>query len=431
MRSKAKRNTRQMDILPYGRQSLGRAEYRAVLRTLKSRFLTQGPAVEHFEAAIREVTGAPYAVAVANGTAALQLAVQAIKIQYCIQDGALGLTSPNTFVASGNAMLYNRLKPLFCDIAGYNMSLDGTEALLAQHNNTAQAQKPVALLLPVHFAGQTLDMRRLWQLACRYGKDGTEVTRLPIVEDAAHALGSRYEEAEENYKKKHLSLPAAVGSCRYSDACCFSFHPVKTITSGEGGAITCKDPSLYRLLLQLRSHGITRSADLWQNAEQHGKTAEAPLWYYEMQHLGHNARLSDIHAALGTAQLERLKYFVHKRRKQFLRYNQALQGLPWLRTPKLDRYCCPHLYVVQIDFEQLGINRNVIMQRLRNKRIGSQVHYIPMPMQPYYRGLGYTMNGLEQCAAYYCKALSLPLYPALSRHQQQCVIRAVVALGEA
>ena len=492
------------EFLPYGRQYLGRAEYRAVLRTLKGRFLTQGPAVEEFETALKRQTGAAYAVAVSNGTMALQLAVQAVKMRYGIHDEALGLTSPNTFVATGNAMLYNNIRPVFCDISpiSYNMSLTEAEGLLERYNNNSTRTGRIELLLPVHFAGQLLDMAQLYYLAQRYSKDSR---RLPIIEDATHALGSH-----------------GAGSCEYSDACCFSFHPVKTITTAEGGAITCCDPALHQLLIQLRSHGITRLARLWQNLAEnceessqdshpppptlgshpsqgsqgshpsHPRPAsqgvphptfglpprlgsppsqgprgphptlgshpshstlgshpsqgtqplqgthpshptlgsQGPLWYYEMQYLGHNARLSDVHAALGSAQLQRLESFVRKRRRLVKCYNQALSSLSWLRTPTLDSTCCPHLYVLQIDFARLGHSRNIVMEVLRKQGIGTQVHYIPVPMQPYYRSLGYTVEGLKQTIEYYCAALSLPLYPGLSIRQQRRIILAVYALGK-
>ena len=428
------------EFLPYGRQYLGRAEYRAVLRTLKGRFLTQGPAVEEFETALKRQTGAAYAVAVSNGTMALQLAVQAVKMRYGIHDEALGLTSPNTFVATGNAMLYNNIRPVFCDISpiSYNMSLTEAEGLLERYNNNSTRTGRIELLLPVHFAGQLLDMAQLYYLAQRYSKDSR---RLPIIEDATHALGSH-----------------GAGSCEYSDACCFSFHPVKTITTAEGGAITCRDPALHQLLIQLRSHGITRLARLWQNLAENCEESsqdshpppptlgshpsqgsqplqgthpsQGPLWYYEMQYLGHNARLSDVHAALGSAQLQRLESFVRKRRRLVKCYNQALSSLSWLRTPTLDSTCCPHLYVLQIDFARLGHSRNIVMEVLRKQGIGTQVHYIPVPMQPYYRSLGYTVEGLKQTIEYYCAALSLPLYPGLSIRQQRRIILAVYALGK-
>ena len=459
-------------FLPYGKQYLGRAEYRAVLRTLKSCFLTQGPAVEQFENALKKVTGAPYAVAVTNGTMALQLAVQAVKILYKLPDTALGLTSPNTFVASANAMLYNQLAPIFCDISpdSHNFCLTHAEKLLQQYNkqctNVRNQARKIELLLPVHFAGQPVDMQQVWQLAHNYGIGGNK--RLPIIEDAAHALGSYYEQQGQSLEKQqqnndtenNTAMPA-VGSCVYSDACCFSFHPVKTITTAEGGAITCRDPALYQILLQLRSHGITRSASLWQNLAENceessqgprgsqplhssqgahssqglhplqgGRPTLGPLWYYEMQYLGHNARLSDVHAALGIAQLQQLKSFAYKRRKIAKSYTNALQALEWLRTPHLGRHCCPHIYVVQINFARLGQSRNVVMQKLCKQGIGTQVHYIPLPMQPYYQSLGYTMNRLEQTAKYYSQALSLPLYPSLRSWQQRRVIKAIYALAK-
>ena len=243
-------------------------------RALKSPNLTQGPCVKHFEQALKEATGAPYAVAVANGTVALDLAVRAVKLQRNLKTGALALTTPNTFVASSNALLYNQLSPLFCDISlsSYNLSLSELKRLLEKYNGSKTPKKLAAieLLLPVHFAGEPIDMTELWELAQKYatdkGLDGNRASdgqlRLPIIEDAAHAIGSRYDDGQK------------VGCCAHSDACCFSFHPVKTVTTAEGGAITCRDPELYALLLLLSNHGISRNPELWQHASENCREVE-------------------------------------------------------------------------------------------------------------------------------------------------------------
>ncbi len=438
-------------FLPYGRQFLASPEYRAVRHVLKSTYLTQGPCVQDFEQALKETTEAPYAVAVANGTVALDLAVRSIKLLGKLQEQALALTTPNTFLASSNALLYNQFRPLFCDISPntYNLNLDELEWLLHKynghnhehHDNGNCSGGAIQLLLPVHFAGEPVDMVKLWQLAKKYAcleksleqstkektkqqtKQAAAILRLPIIEDAAHAMGSRYADGQK------------VGSCAYSDVCCFSFHPVKTVTTAEGGAITCRDPELYQLLLQLRSHGISRDPTQWQNTRENcsnmdlAKAEEPPLWYYEMHSLGHNARLSDIHAALGCQQLRRLDHFVTKRRELVYHYNQAFQKLVWLKTPRISDYTCPHLYVVQIDFPFLGRSRNAVMYELCAKGIGTQVHYIPVPMQPFYRKLGYDMTALENSQNYYRAALSLPLYPSLKRKEQQRVIDSILALA--
>ncbi|MEM9423710.1 MAG: DegT/DnrJ/EryC1/StrS family aminotransferase [Spirochaetota bacterium] len=447
--------------MPYGRQLLGRRETRAVRRVLRGSHLTQGPCVERFEEALRELTGAPYAVAVTNGTVALDLAVRAVKLHYGLSNGAPALTSANTFVASSNALLYNRLKPLFCDISPntYNLNLREVERLLEEG---LQGERPVELLLPVHFAGVPVDMAELWKLARKYAPlgDGERETRLPIIEDAAHAIGSRY---DDSYK---------VGSCVYSDACCFSFHPVKTITTAEGGAITCRDQKLYELLLLLRNHGISREPESWVSVAENcpnlshpsqafqkpdasdnasglgeeepfpshetfpsygaprGAMYEQPPWYYEMQVLGYNARLSDVHAVLGVEQLRRLDHFGARRRHLAAYYTEALQGLNWLSLPFIDRLSCPHLYVVRIDFAFLRLSRSAVMWELQAQGIGTQVHYIPLPLHPYYRGLGYGMDALEHTLRYYREALSLPLYPGLKRRDQDRVIRAIYRLEE-
>ncbi len=453
---------RRGSFLPYGRQFLSRSEYRAVRRVLKSPFLTQGPCVERFEEALKELTGAPYAVAVSNGTVALDLAVRAVKIQRGLRRGALALSSPNTFVASGNALLYNQLKPLFCDISAgnYNLGLREAESLLARHNGSDSIKpepgmRPIELLLPVHFAGEPVDMARLWQLARQYApspskesdaaakeaasgaSSGSEAERIPIIEDAAHALGSCYENTTEAGQERQVThgWPQSVGSCAYSDACCFSFHPVKTATTGEGGAITCRDPQLFDILLLLRNHGINRNPNLWRHAGENCQEldlvdSEPPPWYYEMQELGYNARLSDIHAALGVEQLHRLGDFCRQRCQLVRNYNNAFHELEWLRTPQSGGHSCPHLYVVQIDFSWLGLGRSSVMRELRRQGVGTQVHYVPVPMQPFYRQLGYTMDGLGNALHYYQSALSLPLYYDLRPREQDRVIRAVCRLGK-
>ena len=481
-------------ILPYGTQFVSWAEYYAVWCALKSKNLTQGPYVEKFEQALQEATSAPYAVAVANGTLALDLAVRAVKLRHVLNNGALALTTPNTFVASSNALLYNQFEPIFCDISPvtYNLDLKELERWLKKYNeeeggsieegrsnrNEEQHRATIELLLPVHFAGETVDMPELWRLAQEYGSklpaefmnNGENILRerkveessiesqkpeppqtekpnenlsssgnnsiasppdarkrLSIIEDASHAIGSSYPSGER------------VGSCAYSDACCFSFHPVKSITTAEGGAITCRDPELYQLLLLLRNHGINRTPEQWLDLENNcqqndlkgmaNEPPNPPFWYYEMQTLGHNARLSDVHAALGIEQLKRLNSFAEQRRELAAKYMQAFQGLQWLTTPCISAHSCPHLYVVQIDFAFLRLSRNEVMRELYSRGIGSQVHYIPVPMQPFYRHLGYEMKNLEHTQKYYQAALSLPLYPSLRLKEQERVIESVCGLA--
>jgi perosamine synthetase len=357
-----------------------------VLRVLRSDFLTQGPEVGRFEQALARHTGATYCVAVSSGTAALHLAVAALGME----KGTEGITSPVTFVASANAMLYSGMVPRFADIDPRTYNLDPTEVETKISPNTR-------LLLPVHFAGQPAEMSALHNLARRNG--------CRIIEDASHAIGSSYSSGEP------------VGSCRYSDLTVFSFHPVKTITTGEGGAVMTNDQKLYERLLLLRTHGITRESD---------KLSENPgPWYYEMQDLGFNYRLTDMQATLGASQLAKLDRFRKRRRQLVEFYNQAFHGETLLTTPYEDPRVdsCFHLYVLQLDFPSIGFSRKQVMEVLKAKSIGTQVHYIPVHLQPFYRNnFGYRPGDFPIAEAYYEKALSIPLYPAMSDEQAQQVV---------
>lgn len=377
-------------FLNYGKQWIGEDDIRSVVETLQSDFLTQGPKIDEFEKLLCEYTGAEYAIAVTNGTAALHLAVAALNIE----TGCEGITTPNTFVASANSMIYNGLIPVFADIdeKTYNISVSEIEKNIS---------KKTKLIVPVDFAGQAAAMEEIYDLAKKNG--------LYVIEDACHAIGSTY---------KNGSM---VGSCQYSDMTVFSFHPVKTITTGEGGAITTNDKKIYERLLLLRSHGITK-----QNMSQN----PGP-WYYEMQELGFNFRLSDIQAALGITQLKKLDTFSMKRKKIVARYNETFKDIPWLIVPyeKTPGSSCFHLYVLQIDFDFLGKSREEVMQELREKGIGTQVHYIPVHTQPYYREkFGYKPGDFPAAGNYYEKALSIPLFPRMAGDDVEYVIKCILDL---
>ncbi len=374
------------NLIPYGRQWIDQDDIQAVTTVLKSDYLTQGPKVEEFEKALCDYTGAKFCLALSNGTAALHLAVAAMKIEKSME----GITSPITFAASANCLLYNGLKPVFADIdpKTYTISPDEIKKKI-----TAKTK----VIIPVDFAGQPAEMEQISKIARE--KD------ICVVEDAAHAIGSRYNDGNH------------VGSCKYSDMTIFSFHPVKTITTGEGGAITTNNRELYKHLLLLRSHGITKDqAKLEQNPGP---------WYYEMQTLGFNYRLTDIQAALGISQLKRLDKFVEKRREIIRKYNKAFKDLPDMVVPyeKDGVFSAFHLYVLQIDFKKIGTSREEIMAKLREKNIGTQVHYIPVHLQPYYRNnFGYKPGDYPIAEQYYEKAISLPLYPKMSDSDVKYVI---------
>jgi UDP-4-amino-4,6-dideoxy-N-acetyl-beta-L-altrosamine transaminase len=383
------------EFLSYGKQWIDDDDIRNVQATLTSDFLTQGPQIAEFEQALGKYTGARYCVAVANGTAALHLAVAALELA----PDSEGITSTISFVASSNAMIYNNIKPVFADIDQRTYLLD--------HSDLEKRITPrTKLFLPVHFAGQPVEMKNLKILSEKY--------KCAVIEDAAHAIGSRYPDG------------SMVGNCRYSDLTIFSFHPVKTITTGEGGAITTNDPGLYQKLLLLRNHGITR--------EPRQLTNHPGPWYYEMQVLGFNYRLTDLQAALGLSQLRKLDRFIQRRREIVQRYNAAFKSAPWLTTPyeQKEVFSAFHLYVLRIDFNNINKNRLQVMEILKKKNIGTQVHYIPIHTQPYYqRRYRYHWGEFPNAENYYQQALSIPLYPKLTDEQVQYVIDSILELGHA
>ena len=379
--------------LSYGRQLIDEDDIRAVVAALKSDFLTQGPAVAAFEQDICAQTGAKYCVAVANATAGLHIAVATLGLE----PGTEGITSPNTFLASANCLAYNGLVPCFADIdpKTYNISPEKIRERITSKTR---------VLIPVDFAGQASRMAEIKAIAEEKG--------LFVIEDAAHAIGSQY--ADGSY----------VGSCRYSDMTVFSFHPVKTITTGEGGAITTNDEKLYRALLALRSHGMTKNPD--------ELTRRPGRWYYEMQSLGFNYRLTDLQAALGSSQLKKLALFKERRRRIVDAYNGAFAALPWFTRPYEEPglSSCFHLYAALLDFGRLGKTRDEVMGELQSAGIGTQVHYIPVHLQPFYRErYGYREGDYPEAERYYERALSLPLFPAMTDEDVRHVIDAVVKLG--
>ena len=364
-------------MIYYGKQNINQDDIDAVIDVLKSDFLTQGPKVPEFENDLRDYCNVKYAKAVSNATSALHLAYLAIGVR---QDDIVW-TSPNTFVATANAALYSGAKVDFVDIDSktYNMSIEALEEKLIQAKIDDTLPK---LVVPVHFSGQSCEMKDIWQLSKEYG--------FKVIEDASHALGGEY-------------LGQKVGSCQYSHMSLFSFHPVKMITTGEGGAITTNDKDLDDRIVLLRSHGITKDNNQFQN-ESHGK------WYYEQQALGYNYRLTDIQAALGISQLKRLDSFVSKRRK-IARY--YLDNLKEVVTPfqHPDTNSSWHLFVIQTK------HRQRVFQELMRQGIQPQVHYIPVSSQPFYN-----RRILNNSEYFYRNCLSLPIYVDLTNDECERVV---------
>ncbi len=369
----------------YGKQQISLGDIFSVLKTLKSPYLTQGPEITKFEKALCNYTGAKYAVAVSNGTAALHLAVLAAGVQPSDEV----ITSPITFVASSNCVLYAGAKVKFADIDPDTACIDSDEI----EKNITENTKGI---IPVHFAGQSCDMKKISDIAKKHN--------LFIIEDAAHALGSSYDGEK-------------VGSCKYSDMTIFSFHPVKTVTSGEGGAITTNSKELYEKLLMLRSHGITKDpSKLTQN--------DGP-WYHQMQMLGYNYRITDIQAALGSSQLKRLDCFCAKRRKLVNLYRQLLANDERFTLLKENEHshACFHLCVLLINFDKVKMDKKEVFETLSKNGLNLQVHYIPVHTQPYYQQLGFKEGDFPEAAAYYKKAVSLPLYCDLSENDIKHIVK--------
>lgn len=383
-------------MIPYGRQSISDEDVAAVERVLRSDWITQGPAITQFERSLAEYTGARHGLAVSNATAGLHLACLALGVG----KGDLVWTSPNTFLASANCALYCGADVDFVDIdpGTYNLCVDKLEAKLRAAQAAGRLPK---VLIPVHFAGQSCDMRAIHALARQYG--------FRIIEDASHAVGADYADGK-------------VGNCRYSDITVFSFHPVKILTTGEGGMLLSNDDALHRQLSLLRSHGMVRDpADL----EDQGQGA----WYYEQHALGYNYRITDIQAALGLSQLGRLDAFVARRRAIAARYTTLLAGLP-VTTPFQAAYgeSAWHLYPIWIEpgaDGDVAARRKAVFASLREQGIGVNVHYIPVPNQPYYRRLGFKPGQFPQAERYYSGAISLPMYYSLTDAEQDQVVEAV------
>jgi UDP-4-amino-4,6-dideoxy-N-acetyl-beta-L-altrosamine transaminase len=397
-------------FLPYGRQSIDQADIDAVVDVLRSPFLTQGPAVDRFEAAIAAETGAPHAVACSNGTTALHLACVALGLG----PGDAAIVPAITFMATANAARYTGAEVVFADVDPDSGLMGPGEAEAALATAAARGLR-AKVLMPVHLAGQPADPVGMAALAHRHG--------LAVIEDGCHAIGTRYTRPD--------GRQAAIGNGATASCTAFSFHPVKTVATGEGGALTTADTALAERLRRLRSHGIVREAGAFANHDMaFAPDGSANPWYHEMAELGFNYRLSDLQAALGLSQMGRIRAFVGKRQDLVACYDRLLAPLaPGVRPLARAAGASPawHLYVALIDFAALGIDRATVMNRLRDRGIGSQVHYIPVPEQPYYRSR-YGRPDLPGAQRYYGRALSLPLFPAMDEAD---VGRVVTALADA
>lgn len=369
----------------YARQWIDKHDIQAVNRILRSNYLTQGPTVEAFEEAVASYCGAKYAVSVNSGTSALHIACLAAGLG----KGDEAITSPVTFVASANCILYCSAKPVFADIDKETVCMDQGEVAKKVSFRTR-------VIIPVHFGGHPCDMDEIHKIAQR--------KNITVIEDATHAIGSEFKGSK-------------VGSCKYSDMTVFSFHAVKHITTGEGGMVLTNDAKLYQKMILLRTHGIVKSSKLL-------KQNDGP-WYYEMQQLGFNYRLTDIQSALGISQLKKLPSFIKKRKKIVEAYDSIFSRLEGITPLKQRQYVNSsyHLYVIRFDARKISIPKKAIFEEYKKKGIFVNTHYIPVYYHPYYMRMGYIKGLCPEAENYYNEAVTLPLYPGLSKLEIARVIR--------
>ncbi len=383
-------------MIPYGKQDISQQDIDGVVEVLKSDFLTQGPKVPQFEEALMLHSGAKHAFAVNSATSALHIACMALGLG----EGDWLWTSPVTFVASANVGLYCGAKVDFVDIDAktYNICPEQLEKKLAEARSSGCLPK---VLIPVHLCGQPCDMKTIQRLCKKYG--------VRIIEDASHAIGGKY-------------LGRPIGNCEYSDITVFSFHPVKIITTAEGGAALTNDYKLAEKIALHRSHGITRDQEL-MTQPSHGP------WFYEQITLGYNYRMTDLQAALGVTQMKRLNEFVSERQIIARRYDALLEDLPVVVPFQMDgTYSALHLYVIRLKLDKIIKSHKQVFEELRASGIGVNIHYIPVHMHSFYRSMGFKLGDFPESEKYYSEAISLPMYPNLSKEAQDKVVEILASI---
>ena len=377
-------------MIPYGKQDIQQADIDSVVNVLQSDFLTQGPQVPLFEKTVSDYCGSEFGVAVNSATSALHIACLALGLG----KGDWLWTSPNSFVASANCGLYCGAQVDFVDIdpRTYNLSTEELERKLIQ---ARQDNKLPKIVIPVHFAGQSCDMKKIHSLGQEYG--------FKIIEDASHAIGGKY-------------LDQPIGGCQYSDITVFSFHPVKIITTAEGGLATTNDKEISERMQLFRSHGVTRDPELMI------KKAEGD-WYYQQVELGFNYRMTEVQAALGVSQMKRLDEFVALRHQRQKRYDELLKNLPVVAPYQdMDSYSALHLYPIQIQTDKVKNTRKEIFEALSKNDIGVNVHYIPVHTQPYYENMGFRKGDFPNAENYYESTISIPMFQGLTIEMQDKVV---------
>jgi UDP-4-amino-4,6-dideoxy-N-acetyl-beta-L-altrosamine transaminase len=385
-------------MIYYGKHSIDQSDIDAVVDVLKGNYLTQGPHIEEFEKSINELVGSKYSVAIMNWTAGIHIACEAAGLN---SKNTL-VTSPLTFCASSNGALYCQSTPVFADIDPSTLNIDPKkiDEACKKHGN-------VRVIMPVHFGGLACDMEEINKIAKKYGAS--------VIEDAAHPIGGKYADG------------TMIGNCKYSEMVGFSFHPVKNIACGEGGVITTNNEGIYRKLLKLRSHGINKLDDqlIGEEALTDGMKNQ---WYHEMQILGYNYRMTDIQAALGNSQLKKLDRFLSRRIDIAERYEREFKGCENFKIPQLGfrQRSGNHLFVLRVNYEKLGKSRYEVIEELKQAGVQGHVHYLPVPMMPYYReNYPAKIEDYAEALAYYREALTIPLYPSMTEGEVQTVINAI------
>ena len=380
-------------MIPYGKQQITTEDIRSVIDVLQSDFITQGPKVPIFEKSIKDLVGAEYAVALNSATSALHVACMALGLT----KGDILWTTPVSFVASANCGLYCGASVDFVDIdpITYNISVEALEEKLFISEIEGKLPK---IIVVVHLCGLPCDMKELADLSKRYG--------FKIIEDASHAIGAKYKNE-------------FVGNCRYSDITVFSFHPVKIITTAEGGMAVTNNQKLADKMELYRNHGITRNSDMMTH-EPDGQ------WYYQQIALGYNYRMTDLQAALGISQLNRLHEFIEKRHLLFVNYAEQLTGLPIVTPQQIsDRNSSLHLYVIRLQESQIGISRREVFDELRKNGVGVNIHYIPIHLQPYFKNMGFKSGDFPEAERYYSEAISIPLHHGMTSNDQEKIINCI------